>query len=120
MQFSKNGVNFTPSTNKPNLPGGEQTLTPAQYNNDQKFLSVKKFIINLFPNFANALITKVTSQVVAGTFYRIWFTLNNDKYEIKVFVPLDFTNSLPSLEYFLKNGVNFTPSSPSKPNLTGG
>ncbi len=67
------------------------------------------------------MISRVYQQVVSGKNFRIFFTLrgSSDAYEIKIYVPLPFSNALPQINYIKKNNVDFNPSEITVNPMTG-
>ena len=67
------------------------------------------------------MISRVFQQIVSGKNFRVFFTLrgSNDVYEIKVYVPLPFSNALPKIVYIKRNNVDFKPNEPNVNSITG-
>lgn len=83
-----------------------------EYSIDIRFWGAKNYISRIYPEFATAIISKVTIQISDKTYYRIFFTLQNnakDQYEIKIAILSPFFMSLPEIIYFKKNSIDFKP-----------
>ena len=81
--MKKNNIDFKPS--EPNVmptPGSANIISVDQYSNNVNFIAAQKEILKVYPEFANALISNVTEEVVAGVIFRIFFTFrnSNDQY----------------------------------------
>jgi hypothetical protein len=67
------------------------------------------------------MISRVYQQIVNGKNFRIFFTLrgSNDVYEIKIFVPLPFSNALSQIVYIKRNNIDFKPTEPNVNPISG-
>jgi hypothetical protein len=64
------------------MTGSGNVINAAQYSNNANFMVAQREILKVYPEFANALISNITEQIVAGVIYRIFFSFrnSNDQY----------------------------------------
>jgi len=128
----KNGQTYNPptiitSTNNTSNSSVNLNNQAGSYSIDTSYYSDPNFMAALakaqasYPILINASVTKVQSQVVAGMNFIINLKPVNssDNYEVKVFVPLAFTQQAPQIDYILKNGVTYSAGNTTTTTSTG-